>query len=152
MRTDLFPDTLHALERALDLRSRQHRRIAANVANRDTPGYRAFEVDLEAALADGSNASRELALDRTRAGHLAGTGSIHDPIYGSTFRSAGDALSVPLRPAPSGPVSLRGDGNTVDLDREMARLSENALMYTAAARMLAGEYGRIRDAIEERTA
>lgn len=140
MTIDPYSDTLRSLERSLDLRARQHERIAANIANRDTPGYRAFEIDLAAALAEETDGAGKLPLERTEADHLpaVGAGSAEGP--------------PPLRPLVPGPAALRGDGNTVDLDREMAHLSENALMYTAAARMLADEYGRIRDAIEERTA
>ncbi|MFP4029982.1 MAG: flagellar basal body rod protein FlgB [Desulfococcaceae bacterium] len=125
---------LRLLERTMDLRSRQHERIAINLANRDTPGFRAFEVDLAAALS--TEAESAASLERTHPSHRSGVGEM-----------APDR--TPLRPVERNPASARGDGNTVDLDREMARLSENALMYTAAARVLADEYARIRDAIEE---
>lgn len=124
------------LERTLELRSRQHERIVTNIANRDTPGYRAFEMDLAAALAPETGPGATPDLVRTHGAHQAAT-------------TEGAAAAPPLRPVARSPVSLRGDGNTVDLDREMARLSENALMYTAAARILSAEYARIRDAIEE---
>lgn len=133
---DLPTDPLRTLERALELRSRQHERIVTNIANRDTPGYRAFEIDLAAALAPETGPGATPALVQTHGDHQAAT-------------TEGAAASPPLRPVARSPVSLRGDGNTVDLDREMARLSENALMYTAAARILSAEYARIRDAIEE---
>jgi flagellar basal-body rod protein FlgB len=127
---------LHLLERAMDLRSRRHERIAVNLANRDTPGFRAFEVDLAAALSTEAETAGTPALERTHPSHQAGAGEMTPE-------------RTPLRPVERSPGSARGDGNTVDLDREMARLSENALMYTAAARVLAAEYARVRDAIEE---
>lgn len=134
--TDPVADPIGILERTLELRSRQHERIVTNIANRDTPGYRAFEIDLAAALAPETGPGATPALVRTHEDHHAAATEA--------------ALASPsLRPVPRSPVSLRGDGNTVDLDREMARLSENALMYTAAARILSAEYARIRDAIEE---
>jgi flagellar basal-body rod protein FlgB len=127
---------LQLLERAMDLRSRRHERIAINLANRDTPGFRAFDVDLAAALSNAGEPGGPSALERTHPAHQAGAGEMTPD-------------RTPLRPVDRSPASERGDGNTVDLDREMARLSENALMYTAAARVLADEYTRIRDAIEE---
>lgn len=133
---DAAAGPLQLLERAMDLRSRQHERIAINLANRDTPGFRAFEVDLAAALSAEAGTAGSPALERTHPDHKAGAGEMTRD-------------QTPLRPVERSPGSARGDGNTVDLDREMARLSENALMYTAAARVLADEYARIRDAIEE---
>ena len=43
---------------------------------------------------------------------------------------------------------MRRDGNTVDVDREMTRLAENGLMYTASAQMIARKLQGLKSAIQ----
>ncbi|MFH0810028.1 MAG: flagellar basal body protein [Pseudomonadota bacterium] len=61
----IFDRTINVLEKALDIRLSRHNLIAANLANMDTPGYRALDFSFEAEL------SRALAEDPVRIGDLA---------------------------------------------------------------------------------
>lgn len=101
---------------ALDLRARRQEVLASNLANADTPNYKARDLDFAAALRGALGASGGLAgplsLARTQSGHLDGSGK--GAVAALKYRSA-------LQP------SL--DGNTVDMDVERAHFTDNALHY-----------------------
>ncbi|MBI5017360.1 MAG: flagellar basal body rod protein FlgB [Deltaproteobacteria bacterium] len=127
---------LEALDRSvgplaagLDRRSRRHAALAANVANADTPGYRAIDVPFAAALAQ---AASTLLLAATDARHLQG------PV------SAGQDSVILSGGAP------RRDGNDVDVDREMGKLARNQIEYQFLSRALSRRFGRLREAITGR--
>lgn len=132
--TGLFDGNLALLERALSLRSAQHRALSANIANADTPHYKAFEVAVEDALSRMRPAAGRLELARTAAGHLPAGGG-----------AAGER--PPLRVATPPAFSLRADGNTVDLDRTMGALSENALAYKTSAQLASSKLKGLRNVI-----
>jgi flagellar basal-body rod protein FlgB len=126
----IFDGTLGQLERSLDVRLVRHNVLSGNVANVDTPGFRAKDVDFAAAMAvvEGKSTGFDtLQVGMSEAGHMDGT---------STPGDAGqDALAskdLPIVDVPSSGASL--DGNGVDLDRTMVAMAENALQYGASAR------------------
>lgn len=104
--------------------------LASNIANADTPGYQAVDLDFTAAL-DHARAGR-LSLATTQAGHLL-----------PASRGGAGGAQVQYR-MPSQP-SL--DGNTVEADREVARFADNALAYQARAQFLDGTIRTLRLAI-----
>lgn len=109
--------TLDVQSRALELRSERQRVLASNIANADTPGYRATDFDFAAALraATQPNAPGSGALIRTHAQHVdIGGGPMGAPL-------SEDAATQPS-----------ADGNTVDMDAERARFADNAMRYEAA--------------------
>lgn len=114
--------------RGLEMRNRRHSAIAANVANVDTPGYRAVDITFEAEL-DGAR----LRLATTDPRHRSG-------------RGAAQGIG---RPTPVGGQPRR-DGNDVDIDREMIKLAENQIEYQFLARALGGHFRRIKEAITGR--
>ncbi len=124
------------LRRALDAVSLRQSVIANNIANADTPGYVAQTVDfegaLQAALSRGSQP--HLALVVTNPGHL-GVGT-------------SQALPQPRVVASTG-GAMRNDGNTVDVDAEMAALAKNTIAYNALATQLASRLAMWRTVIEE---
>lgn len=126
--------TLRALTTALSGLSHRQRAIATNIANVDTPWYQATEIRFEQALRDALGTSDDLALATTHAAHL---GRL--PASADTVISQG--------PAPG--TARRNDGNTVDLDREMALLAETGLRYTALASIVAAKYAGLRTAVTE---
>ncbi|MCG3115847.1 MAG: flagellar basal body rod protein FlgB [Candidatus Manganitrophus sp.] len=132
MISSLFSKTIGLLGQALDLRSERHRVITANIANQDTPGYKAMEVNFKEALGSASG-SLPLSLDRTDAAHL----------------SSGGSVSASSHAAVSPGASQRLDGNTVNGEQEMAKLAENTLFYTATTQILNGKFRGIRNAIRE---
>ncbi len=113
----LFDGLHHGLKRVLDLRSDQHAIGATNIAHRDTPGFLAKELDFSSALAEAVSSGDQLELRRTSSRHLNTTGT--------------EGVSAPVIEHQADPGDT--DGNTVDLERENARLTENALMTTAVS-------------------
>lgn len=132
MISSLFSKTIGLLAQALDVRSERHRVITSNIANQDTPGYKAMEVNFKEALGSASG-SFPLPLQRTDPSHLSPAGGV--------FASSHAAVS------PGS--SQRLDGNTVNGEREMAKLAENTLFYTATTQILSGKFRGIRNAIRE---
>ena len=130
----IFSETISILSKALDLRSRKHNVIVSNIANQDTPNYKAFDLMVEAEMSKTHETRRKLSLDKTRSGHL-------------PPRDTG-ANEVTLKLAEPPRFSLRKDGNTVDLDRSMANLAENSLMYNAAARIIYKKFQGLKAAIQ----
>jgi flagellar basal-body rod protein FlgB len=134
----IFNQTITLLERSLDLRSSKHSAIVSNVANIDTPNYKAFDVMVEDELKklDRSTGTvNGVRMETTRAGHIEPQ---RNPIRLTTVRSD-DAKGSHVE---------RRDGNTVDLDREMAGMAENSLMYTLSAQIVAKKFQSLRNVIE----
>jgi flagellar basal-body rod protein FlgB len=111
----LFDSSIGGMHQVLDLRSQQHALTASNLANADTPGFKAKHLDFEHALSDAMDRGDRLTLQRTEAMHLAPGGAL-------------DPHVVELEPTP-----WSADGNSVLPERETARLQENALMYRAVS-------------------
>jgi flagellar basal-body rod protein FlgB len=104
---------------ALQLRSQRTEVLAANLANVDTPNYRARDLDFKSALAAASTSSSATAtvgLATTSSGHIAGATLNGSPAPELKYR-------VPLAPAI--------DGNTVDAQLEQAAFAENTVRYQA---------------------
>ena len=135
MPTDrIFSDTISALSKSLNLRSIQHKALSSNIANMDTPNYKAVELDVAEKMAHNKGAAPGLRLVRTRAGHL-------------PFRSdRTDNLKLKAVKPPA--LSLRGDGNTVDIDRTMGKLAENTLLYNAAAQLISKKFKGLKNVIK----
>lgn len=108
--------TVETLRMALGQASRRAQVTASNLANIDTPGYRALEAEFP--LPTSGNFALEM--HRTDAGHLAPFGA--DPARGTI-------VEAPI-------THMRNDGNTVDVDREMVRLAAIQGRYRTAAEMI----------------
>ena len=111
------PSQFQLLSRLLDAAALRHRVIAQNVANVNTPGYRALEVDFEDALA------RQLE----RGGDL--------------------AAMTPPRIVEATDARPRADGNTVDIDAQMGQLNKNSLLYGLYSQVMATKMAMMRRAI-----
>ena len=109
---------------ALQLRSERQRLIASNIANADTPGYIARDMDFAKTLkaATGSLPAAG-ALATSHAGHL-GTGGA-----AGGAKVAGELLYAT-------PSQTNLDRNTVDMDRERASFADNAIKYEATLRFI----------------
>ena len=130
----LFKGAFPILEKALDLRSMRHHLIVSNIANKDTPNYKAFDLMVEEELAKSTNTGETTQLKRTDDAHL------------SKRHSSG--MSGRIGRATGQEFSLRGDGNSVDIDTEMANLSENNLLYDALAQVISRKFRGLEDAIK----
>lgn len=131
----LFDSTISLLEKSLDLRSRNHRVITSNIANSDTPDYKAVHMDVEKNLATESRSSQPEAVPVRQPGHI--------PLRPRTVRPR------PIRRTMAGSLQLRGDGNTVDMDRSMANLAKNSLLYNTSAQIIRRKFEGLRAVIQD---
>jgi len=108
--------------------------LANNIANADTPNYKAQDLDFRTLLAQTGSAGAALPLSTTNGAHLA-------PSASATAGTAGSGLKyrVPLAP------SL--DGNTVDVQLEQAAFADNTVRYQAALSFLSGKFKELMTAI-----
>ncbi|MBE7518557.1 MAG: flagellar basal body rod protein FlgB [Thermoflexaceae bacterium] len=111
--------------------SRRQQAISNNIANVDTPGYRAQEVDFETELrrSIGSSTGRLLTTNARHIGAAPGRS-------GQLGSQAAQALT-----------SQRRDGNDVDIDQEMVKLAETQMRYQAAASALNTKLASLRNVI-----
>ncbi|MEK8048638.1 flagellar basal body rod protein FlgB [Ideonella sp. DXS22W] len=126
--------TLDFQANALVLRAERQRLIASNIANADTPGYQAREMDFAQAL-------REATGQAQAAGTMAATHAGH---FGTAPTSDGEPPNLLYARYSQDSV----DRNTVDLDRERASFAENTVRYEAALRFINGSVRTLTDAMK----
>ena len=130
----LFNDsTNQVLHTALDGLARRQQVTANNIANAETPGFKASIVTFESQL----NARLP--------------GATHEPVLAQTHPAH---LSAQAQPAGPQVVELRdtlgrNDRNNVDIDREMVTLAETSAAYNAVTRLTAKRLGLLKAAITE---
>ncbi|AEF46176.1 flagellar basal-body rod protein FlgB [Serratia sp. AS12] len=114
-------------QEALNLRAQRQEILAANIANADTPGYQARDIDfagqLNKVLAQGRVSGSGIALNMTSARHIPAQ-NMQPPQLDLLFR-------VPDQPAM--------DGNTVDMDRERTHFADNSLKYQTDLTLINGQ-------------
>ena len=132
-----FDEAIAFQSKALGLRAYRQQVLAENIANADTPNYKArdfsFKSDLDSAMA--GRATGGLAMERTAPGHLSGT----------TGRSLAD---LKFRQ----PMQSSADGNTVEMDVERAEFAENALRYEASLTFINSRIKGLMTAIQGQSA
>ena len=130
----IISETITNLAKSLNLRSIQHKALASNIANMDTPNYKAVELDVAEKMQKNKGSVPGLRLARTHNGHL-------------QFRShRTDRVELKKMTPPA--YSLRGDGNTVDIDRTMGKLAENTLMYRTTAQLISKKFKGLKNVIK----
>jgi flagellar basal-body rod protein FlgB len=129
----LFDATISTLERALDVRLARQSVLAGNLANADTPGYVARELDFGAAM----DAARG-AIDTPSAAGAARPGDL--PVFAGARSPTSPESFVHADPAAAPGL----DGNAVDLDRTLGAVAENALQYGAAAKAVSKKLAILR--------
>jgi flagellar basal-body rod protein FlgB len=130
----LFEGAISVLQKSLNRASLRHSVITSNIANIDTPNYKAFEVVMEDVRQKKGGFSGTLQLVRTEPQHLNGR------------RQASD--QVKIKASQPLPFNLRADGNTVDLDRTMGKLAENTIMYRIAAQLIRRKFQGLKNVIK----
>jgi flagellar basal-body rod protein FlgB len=120
---------------ALDVRARRTELIANNLANADTPGYKARDIDFRQAMARaaGEKPASGVTLSTTQAGHIGGAASA-DATGNPDLK-----YRTPLAPAL--------DGNTVDAQLEQSAFAENAVRYQATLTFLNSKFRGLLTAI-----
>ena len=124
-------DYLHFNETALNLRSQRQQLLASNIANADTPGYKARDIDFTSALAGAMSGASPTAavLSRNAAAPAAALGAPAVPLYRT-------------------PVQGAVDGNTVDMDVERNQFADNAIRYEAGITLLNAQIRHMMAAIQ----
>ena len=129
----LLDPTMGALNTALNLRLANQNVISSNIANADTPGYKAKKMEFEGALREALNVGSTLQAEAAHPDHIQRRAT--DPVFPEVYDD------------PNGIESI--DGNTVDRSAEMASMAENQLLYDSAAEMLKRKIGMLKYAIGE---
>lgn len=133
-----FDSALGVHEQALTVRSRRAEILSNNLANVDTPNYKARDVDFKAMLNQQVNATGAAA--STQSIKIAATRGNHFDFTSVTENADGDLLyRSPLQPSV--------DGNTVDENIEQAEFAKNALNWQASFQFLSAKFKGLKDAI-----
>jgi flagellar basal-body rod protein FlgB len=132
----IFDQHLALLSRSLDFRSRRNNVLASNIANLETPGFKAKDLVFENALGDAMKANLPGPLEVTDPRHFDGRNIL--PL--SEVKPA-----VILTSNPVGNL----DENSVDLEREMVKLGENQVVYQSLVQMVAHKFSQLRMSIRE---
>ncbi len=118
----MFDKTTDALGAAINFRQLRNDVTASNIANAETPGYKAKKLDFEEALSRAVDLEGKNALSVDNEDHFAVGG-------GSISRISADVYDNP-------DINVTNDGNTVDLEKEMSSLADNTIVYKAALRLI----------------
>jgi flagellar basal-body rod protein FlgB len=127
-------DSLDFQTQALTLRSERQRLLASNIANADTPGYVARDLDFAAALREATGTAR------------VDTPALRSLRVGLGALPGGSAAEAHLRYASPSQTNL--DGNSVDMDRERASFADNSLKYEATLRFINSQVRSMLDAMK----
>ena len=130
---NLFDPTIRALNQNLNLRSENQNVIASNIANADTPGYKAKAVSFEQAMREALDTQEGVKLETDDADHFGSKGP--------------ENVQADVYDDPNGVESL--DGNTVDRAGEMAKMKENQILYSASVESLRKKLGMLEYGITE---
>jgi flagellar basal-body rod protein FlgB len=112
----------------LALREKRGEILAANMANADTPNFKARDLDFSTALKQAT--TEQTLLAHTQAGH---------------FAPEMPFLGARLKYRNPNQVSL--DGNTVEEHIEQAKFAENSLQYQASLQFIGGKFNELRSAL-----
>ena len=144
--------TLDAHGQALALRSERQTAIASNIANVDTPGFKARDIDFAKELdrASGGKSTRDAGVSTKSAPALQATTS-SQPTHAGHIPLRGNGSTVSTRDSQMlyrKPDQASIDGNTVELDRERAVFADNSVHYEATLRFINGHVRTMTSAIK----
>ncbi|GAA6145829.1 flagellar basal body rod protein FlgB [Thalassolituus maritimus] len=125
-----FTNGLGIHDTAMQLRAKRAEVLANNLANSDTPGFKARDFDFKAILAAETHDDTSFDMASTHGAHLSGTNGAADSDL--KYRN-------PLQPSI--------DGNTVDAQTEQAQFARNSMDYSASFEFLNGKFKGMRNAI-----
>jgi flagellar basal-body rod protein FlgB len=119
---------------SLDHRLKRGETITANVANAETPGFRALGYDFEEQLSSLAQLDKSVKLEVSDDRHMR-----------NSFTRADGQIEPDVYVIPTETVGE--DGNTVDVDDQMARMAQNQILYRSAVEMVNRKVGMLRYAI-----
>jgi len=114
--------TIQALAAAMKFREMRHELITSNLANAETPDYKAKVLDFEQALSN--------AVDTENRHRMISSNEKHFAVGGGGF----SMLTPQIYDDPHGDLGL--DGNTVDPEKEIVKMNDNEIMYEAAVQLI----------------
>jgi len=126
---DLFSGTISTLDKALNYSTTKQKVISQNIANVDTPNYKAKDVSFKAAFNEAIGES--LVANRTNVRHFA---------FNKTNHSSSTIIT-------KNQVSYNESGNSVDIDQEMADLATNQIYYNALTERISGKFSSLQNVI-----
>ena len=124
---------LSVYSQALNLRTQRHQVLASNIANADTPNYKARDFNFESAMQNAMSGRAQaggISLATTSAGHIGGG-------------SGSGTAQLQFRKETQSAV----DGNTVDMDVERAQITDNAMQYQILTQLIGDKFKGIRSAL-----
>ncbi|MCB0112532.1 MAG: flagellar basal body rod protein FlgB [Caldilineaceae bacterium] len=130
--------SLTLLQKGLDALSERQTVIAHNVANVETPGYKASDVAFEDSLRRALHSGADLGMQTTDPDHLTAAGARQQEISEiahTTYRR--------------NQTSMRKDGNNVDIENEMLDLAETGLRYQAMTSLASKKLAMLRMVVQE---
>ncbi|HTJ97594.1 MAG TPA: flagellar basal body rod protein FlgB [Rhodocyclaceae bacterium] len=118
---------------ALGLRGYQQELLASNIANADTPNYKARDIDFKSALQNAMSGKGDgsVTMNTTSSRHLQGDGATP---YGATLKYRTEYQS-------------NVDGNTVNMDIERTAFAENSIQMEALLTFVRGQFSDLRNAM-----
>ncbi|WP_371324729.1 flagellar basal body rod protein FlgB [Dechloromonas sp. ZY10] len=125
--------SLAVYRKAIDLRAQRHEVLASNIANADTPNYKARDFDFSEAMKGAASRwdeQKKLGLAHTSSRHFATQGGGAD--YRLQFRNEYQSAV---------------DGNTVEMDVERAQIADNALQYQILTQLIGSRFQGLRTAM-----
>jgi len=127
-------DAMRFHQTALSLRAARQELLASNIANADTPNYKARDINFASALQGAMGGeSAQLQVVQTSPMHLEGN-------------TGGSILGSPVMYRR--PVQPSADGNTVDMDVERAQFADNALRYEASVKFVSEKFKDVLTALQ----
>jgi len=123
------------LAAGLDTASVKNNVIAENIANIDTPGYKAKDLKFFEVMGEVMGTGKKLPLARTDEKHLPPADRVADP-FAFIYQQNNP--------------SVRNDGNDVNIDYEMSQMAENSIRYNMLADMTAGKFTKLKSIIQGR--
>ena len=124
---DVSDKTFQALATSLKFREMRQELGSSNVANAQTPGYKAMKLDFEEALARATDVDGNLTMNSSDDRHF--------NVGGGGFAN----LEPEVYENPNGVITE--NGNTVDVESEMAQMAENRIMYDTTVQLMNKKLG-----------
>jgi len=124
-------DNLEIITRALTGSARRGELIANNLANVSTPGYKRQDIDFKSALKKEMGSDSSVSLQTTKSNHL-------------PFSRQYTAVQTDQNSR-----NFRNDGNSVDIDVEMAELAKNSIYYNVMTNRAAGHFSSLNQVIQQ---
>jgi flagellar basal-body rod protein FlgB len=126
----------HSLQEVvLGVRAYRQQLIASNIANADTPGYKAIDIDFQEALRVARSIANTppLTLSTTASGHITGQAQFTAPPYPIKYHT---------------PSQASVDGNTVEMDVERSKFAENSMMWEFARDRVSSHYKHMMEMLQ----